>query len=128
MEDIFTELNINLPDDYKGRSLSVSDIIVIDNGIKPEAHYIDNIGFVNLSSFEIQQNLNSNIEYGENRRTREMLDNIVFDGEIDLDKVKEQPKNKLSMEERFKNAKSEADKRNIDQEKTENQKTQEHQR
>ena len=128
LEDIFTELNINLPDDYKGRSLSVSDIIVIDNGIKPEAHYIDNIGFVNLSSFEIHQNLNPNIEYGEKRRSREMLDNIVFDGEIDLDKVKEQPKNKLSMEERFKNAKTKADKRNIDQEKAENQKTQEHQR
>ena len=30
LEELFTELNINHPADYKGHSLSVSDIIVID--------------------------------------------------------------------------------------------------
>lgn len=31
LEELFTELNVNHPVDYKGHSLSVSDIIVIDN-------------------------------------------------------------------------------------------------
>ena len=30
LEELFTELNINHPIDYKGHSLSVSDIVVID--------------------------------------------------------------------------------------------------
>jgi len=31
LEELFTELNINHPADYKGHSLSVSDIVEIDN-------------------------------------------------------------------------------------------------
>ena len=30
LEELFTELNVNHPVDYKGHSLSVSDIVVID--------------------------------------------------------------------------------------------------
>ena len=47
LEDIFVEFNTTLPADYKGRSLSVSDVIVIDNQIKPEAYYIDDIDLLN---------------------------------------------------------------------------------
>lgn len=128
LEDIFVEFNTTLPTDYRGRSLSVSDVIVIDNQIKPEAYYIDDIGFVKLPSFEVQQDLNQNINHGEARRKREMLDNIVFDGEIDLDKEKEPDRNKISMEYRFKNARAEAEKRNSSIGEQEHTKEFEHQR
>lgn len=127
LEDIFVEFNTNLPIDYRGRSLSVSDIIVIDNQIQLEAYYIDDIGFVKLPYFEIQQNISQNIEHGETRRKREMLDNIVFDREIDLDKEKEPDRNKIPMKEKFKNAISESDRRNNTKAEQEYTKNLEHQ-
>lgn len=41
LEELFTELNINHPADYRGHSLSVSDIIVIDD----HYYYCDSIGW-----------------------------------------------------------------------------------
>jgi len=41
LEEIFTELNINHPNDYKGHSLSVSDICEIDN----KYYFCDSFGW-----------------------------------------------------------------------------------
>lgn len=52
LEELYAEFNIAKPSDYKGRSLSVSDIIVFsDADRKEEAYYCDNIGFVPLPEF-----------------------------------------------------------------------------
>lgn len=48
LEDIFTRFNINHPADYCGRSLSVSDVVVLHQGGKDTAHYVDSIGFVDV--------------------------------------------------------------------------------
>ncbi len=45
LEAIYTKFNLNRPEDFKGHSLSVSDIIVINN----EANYVDSFGFVDVS-------------------------------------------------------------------------------
>ena len=52
LEAIYCRFNINRPEDFKGHSLSVSDVIVIhpDKG-KPKAYYVDNYGFVELKCF-----------------------------------------------------------------------------
>lgn len=42
LEEVFLELNINKPKDFKGRSLSVSDIVEINN----EYYYCDSFGWV----------------------------------------------------------------------------------
>lgn len=42
--DIFTDFNIHRPEDFKGHSLSVSDIIQIDE----KNYYIDYISFVEV--------------------------------------------------------------------------------
>lgn len=47
LERIFTRFNINRPEDFKGHSLSVSDVIVL-NGT---AYYTDSFGFKKLSNF-----------------------------------------------------------------------------
>ena len=44
LERVFEKFNIAFPDDYRGRSLSVSDIVVMD-GI---GFYVDSIGFREL--------------------------------------------------------------------------------
>lgn len=45
LEAIYTKFNLNRPEDFKGHSLSVSDIIVMND----EAHYVDSFGFVDVS-------------------------------------------------------------------------------
>lgn len=53
LEDIFEKFNLEHPKDYKGRSLSVSDVVVIrkgdaENGENVSIHYVDRFGFQNL--------------------------------------------------------------------------------
>ena len=45
LEAIYTKFNIDRPEDFKGHSLSVSDIIVMND----EANYVDSYGFVDVS-------------------------------------------------------------------------------
>jgi len=42
LEEIFTLLNVNHPEDYKGHSLSVSDIVVLND----KKYYCDSYGWV----------------------------------------------------------------------------------
>ena len=48
LEEIFARFNTQLPDDFKGHSLSVSDVIVVTNGDDIKAHYCDRAGFKEL--------------------------------------------------------------------------------
>lgn len=45
LEAIYTKFNLDRPEDFKGHSLSVSDIIVMND----EAYYVDSYGFVDVS-------------------------------------------------------------------------------
>ena len=45
LEAIYTKFNLDRPESFKGHSLSVSDIIVMNN----EANYVDSYGFVDVS-------------------------------------------------------------------------------
>lgn len=45
LEDIYERFNMNKPADFKGRSLSVSDIVVVMDGKHEEAYFVDTIGF-----------------------------------------------------------------------------------
>jgi 5'(3')-deoxyribonucleotidase len=49
--DIYERFNINLPKDYKARSLSISDVVVLQRGGKVSAHYVDSVGYVDLPNF-----------------------------------------------------------------------------
>lgn len=51
LDDIYTCFNINLPADFKGHSLSVSDIIVIHRNGTDTAHYVDSFGFKDVPEF-----------------------------------------------------------------------------
>lgn len=54
LEEIFNIFNTEMPDGYAGRSMSVSDVVVIYEQISdasPGAYYCDNIGFRKLNSF-----------------------------------------------------------------------------
>lgn len=51
LEDIYDKFNISRPDDFKGHSLSMGDIIVIKQNGKTTAHYVDRIGFAEVPEF-----------------------------------------------------------------------------
>lgn len=51
LEEIYEEFNLNRPTDFKGHSLSVSDIVqIMDSDEKSNGYYFcDNIGWVKLT-------------------------------------------------------------------------------
>jgi hypothetical protein len=51
LNKIFQDFNIDRPTDFKGYSLSVSDVIVMQWNGEVSAHFVDNIGFQELSHF-----------------------------------------------------------------------------
>ena len=51
LEKIFTKFNIDRPADFKGHSLSMSDIVLIHENGENTAHYVDTIGFAELPDF-----------------------------------------------------------------------------
>lgn len=51
MDTLFVKFNIDHPDDFTGHSLSVSDVIVLENDWEQKAYYVDSVGFVELPGF-----------------------------------------------------------------------------
>ena len=45
LEHLFHVFNVDHPDGYKGRSLSVSDIVVIEEGAERRVYYCDSFGW-----------------------------------------------------------------------------------
>jgi hypothetical protein len=52
LENLFYKFNMERPEDFKGHSLSVSDVIVIRERGKSTAYYVDSLGFKQLDRFE----------------------------------------------------------------------------
>lgn len=51
LEAVFEKFNIDHPTDYKGHSLSVSDIVVLHEDGENTAHFVDSFGFTELPEF-----------------------------------------------------------------------------
>ncbi len=54
LEAMFVKFNLDRPEDFKGHSLSVSDVVVMDD----KAYYVDSVGFQPLKEFKpIEKNI-----------------------------------------------------------------------
>jgi len=51
LEELFQVFNLSRPQDFEGHSLSVSDVIMLNQDGKISAHYVDSIGFKELPGF-----------------------------------------------------------------------------
>ena len=51
LEDIYTRFNIDHPKDFKGHSLSVSDVVVLHQNGQDTAHYVDSFGYKEVPEF-----------------------------------------------------------------------------
>lgn len=79
LEGMYTKFDIDRPEDFKGHSLSVSDIVALKVAGVVSCHYVDSIGFAELPDFIRRENYLKNAEmameddYG-------MIDGIVNNG------------------------------------------------
>ena len=88
---IFERFNIDRPKDFRGHSLSVSDIVVLNDGEKVIAHFVDSISFEQLDSFlNLEEQVLSELSYavGERyfaiQRTEEGYDYSFYDEDFRL--------------------------------------------
>ena len=72
LEDIYTRFNIDHPKDFKGHSLSVSDVVVLHQNGQDTAHYVDSFGYKDVPEFFKTQEkalIPDNLETGETIKT-----------------------------------------------------------
>jgi len=53
---LFFQFNMNHPQDFRGHSLSVSDVVTIDREGTVRAYYVDIVGFTEIPSFCAKRN------------------------------------------------------------------------
>lgn len=51
LDAIYTRFNLDHPQDFKGHSLSVSDVVVVQQGGQSTAHYVDSFGYKTVPEF-----------------------------------------------------------------------------
>lgn len=51
LEELFSKFNINRPKDFRGHSMSMGDVIIINDGNELSAHYCDTVGFKKIDNF-----------------------------------------------------------------------------
>ena len=98
LEGLYTKFNIDHPEDFRGHSMSVSDIVALKVAGEVSFHYVDSVGFQKLENFMKSENYLKNAEmameddYG-------MIDGIINNGKAPgleerpsvLEQLKEKP-------------------------------------
>ena len=98
LEDLYVKFNIDHPNDFRGHSMSVSDIVALKIAGEVSFHYVDSVGFQKLENFMKSENYLKNAEmameddYG-------MIDGIINNGKAPgveerpsvLEQLKEKP-------------------------------------
>lgn len=72
LEAIYERFNIQRPADFTGHSLSVSDVVVLNDGKSLKAYYVDSIGFAELPDFLKERNMDLQKENLLNEKLQEI--------------------------------------------------------
>lgn len=78
LDGIYERFNIQRPADFTGHSLSVSDVVVLNDGSTVKAYYVDSIGFAELPDFFKERNLDLQKENLLNEELQEINQYRVF--------------------------------------------------
>ena len=54
LEDLYTQFNLYHPEDFRGHSMSVSDLVILNQDGETTAFFCDSIGFTDVSDFVAQ--------------------------------------------------------------------------
>ena len=92
LEDLYRIFNVEHPQDFIGHSLSVSDIVALKQAGVVSYHYVDSIGYKELTNFRTTENYLKNAEM-QMEDDFGMIDGIINNG------PKEEPKPVKQIEE-----------------------------
>ena len=70
---IYERFNIQRPADFTGHSLSVSDVVALNDGSTVKAYYVDSIGFAELPEFFKERNSRSKVSGWQFKPSRSSL-------------------------------------------------------
>lgn len=97
LENLYTKFNIDRPEDFRGHSLSVSDIVALKTMDVVSFHYVDSVGFAELPGFMKPENY---LKYAEMALEDDygIIDGVINNGKRSveeerpsvLEKLKEQ--------------------------------------
>ena len=76
LDGIYERFNIQRPADFTGHSLSISDVVVLNDGSTVKAYYVDSIGFAELPEFFKERNMDLQ---KENLLNEELQEIEIFD-------------------------------------------------
>lgn len=76
LDAIYTRFNLDHPQDFKGHSLSVSDVVVVQLGGQSTAHYVDSFGYKQVPEFLQPENYLKNAEMSTEQNYN-MIDGIA---------------------------------------------------
>ena len=76
LDGIYERFNIQRPADFTGHSLSVSDVVVLNDGSTVKAYYVDSIGIAELPEFFKERNMDLQ---KENLLNEELQEIEIFD-------------------------------------------------
>ena len=62
LEDLYTKFNIDHPEDFRGHSMSVSDVVVIKDADGEHAHFVDSFGFTEVPEFIAEKEMTADVE------------------------------------------------------------------
>ena len=54
LEDLYTQFNLYHPEGFRSHSMSVSDLVILNQGGETTAFYCDRIGFTDVSDFVLE--------------------------------------------------------------------------
>lgn len=72
LDGIYERFNIQRPADFTGHSLSVSDVVVLNDGSTVKAYYVDSIGFAELPDFFKERSMDLQKENLLNEKLQEI--------------------------------------------------------
>ena len=85
LESLYATFNVDHPEDFRGHSMSVSDVVALRENGAVTCHYVDSIGYKELPGFLRPENYLKNAEvileddYG-------MIDSIINNGVAEVRK------------------------------------------
>lgn len=81
LEDIFTKFNIDRPEDFKGHSLSVSDVVVLHQNGENTSHFVDSFGYKEVPEFIQAQERTEELQMEKAEEQKETTQEMIAESE-----------------------------------------------
>lgn len=81
LEDIFTKFNIDRPEDFKGHSLSVSDVVVLHQNGENTSHFVDSFGYKEVPEFIQAQERTEELQTEKAEEQKDITKEMIAESE-----------------------------------------------